>query len=186
MEETELQQDPESQRQRMVRQPGCTVIVPGGVAEASQARADAVCSSTHEEAESQRQRMVHHQEQSLSGWILPSGSWHSTREWWHISALYDLQQSGLTELNTEYAQQILKKGDEEEIRNFVAEIGFVKISRRQIDGASFNRSQLATLKMIFNLLDLEEEFTVFTPLGAEKVWTIEKIMKLRNPAALFL
>lgn len=126
------------------------------------------------------------QNQSLSGWVLPDGTWHPTREWWHISALYELQQENLSELNTPRAKRILKEGCEESIRNFVAEIGFVKISRRQIDASSLNHAQLCTLKNLFNLLSLDEEFLLLMPSGKEKVWPIERIMKLKNPSALFL
>lgn len=122
----------------------------------------------------------------ISGWILPNGQWHSTEEWWHINALYDLRDEGLAELQGAEASAVLSRGDEGEIRDFVARLGFVKISRNQIDAVQMTRNQLSTLQNLLLLCNPEQEIGILLgSTGMLKQVEVSRVMKLKNPALLF-
>ncbi|WP_186647888.1 hypothetical protein [Fluviispira vulneris] len=122
----------------------------------------------------------------ISGWILPCGKWHSTEEWWHINALYDLRDSGLSSLQEKTTLSILANGDEAQIRDHVAHLGFIKISRCQLDGVNMSRQQLATLQSLLFLCDPEQEIGILIGnTGIIKNVNISRIMKLKNPTVLF-
>ncbi|KAB8028119.1 hypothetical protein [Fluviispira multicolorata] len=122
----------------------------------------------------------------ISGWILPCGKWYDTEEWWHINALYDLRDSGLNELQNLSTLNILSGGDEAQIRDHVASLGFIKISRNQLDGVQMSRQQLSTLQSLLLLCDPEQEVGILIGnTGIIKNINISRIMKLKNPVLLF-
>ena len=122
----------------------------------------------------------------LSGWILPDGTWIAVEEWWHLSALFDLRDTGMTPLTTKDSLTVLAGGDEAQIRHHVAELGFVKISRSLIDAYTLSSSQLRTLQELLEFCDLESELGLLQSANAEiKQISVARILKLKNPAALF-
>ena len=122
----------------------------------------------------------------LSGWILPDGTWMAVEEWWHLSALFDLRDTGMTPLTTKQSLAVLAGGDEAQIRHHVAELGFVKISRSLIDAYTLSSSQLRTLQELLEFCDLESELGLLQSANAEiKQISVARILKLKNPAALF-
>jgi hypothetical protein len=116
----------------------------------------------------------------LSGWILPDGRWQPAEEWWHVSALYDLESENSMQTPHELTAA-LKSGDESLIRRSAANAGFVKISRQQIDLVTFNLSQLRTLQGLLELIDPDEEFTLLLDHGQrQKKLSVERILKLKS------
>lgn len=123
----------------------------------------------------------------ISGWILPDGRWYPTKEWWHISGLYDLKDSLYPPLQTADAKRILHAGEEESIRNLASNLSFIKISRGQIDGEHINLEQLVTLKKLLTLIDPESEFDVLNAkVGFVKKVSVQRILKLKNAENFFL
>jgi hypothetical protein len=125
--------------------------------------------------------------EDLSGWILPDGTWQACEEWWHIPVLYDLRDADHAALTSIEARQILDSGIEEKIRNFAALAGFIRISRNLIDAAGLSHEQLLTLQHLLEFCDLDAEIGLLgpNPNGSVRQVTIERILKTRNPNALF-
>lgn len=123
--------------------------------------------------------------QSLSGWILPCGTWQAVQEWWHVSALFDLRQAGLEALQCEDSERVLASGDEALIRDFAARKGLAKVSRGMLDAYTLNDAQLATLKSLMEVCDLEEELTLLMEGGAQRSIPVARLLKLRRAAVLF-
>ncbi|WP_397601230.1 hypothetical protein [Silvanigrella sp.] len=121
----------------------------------------------------------------ISGWILTDGKWHPTEEWWHINAIYDLKENGYPVLQSKETKEILMEGDESKIRDHLAVLGFIKISRSQIDGIKLNISQLVTLQNLLSLCNPDDEIGILGSNGVLKFIRISRIMKLKNPDALF-
>jgi hypothetical protein len=121
----------------------------------------------------------------ISGWILTDGKWHPTEEWWHINAIYDLKEEGYSILQSKETKEILKEGDESKIRDHLAALGFIKISRSQIDGIKLNIPQLVTLQNLLSLCNPDDEIGILGSNGVLKFIRISRIMKLKNPSALF-
>lgn len=122
----------------------------------------------------------------LSGWILPSGEYQEVEEWWHVSHLYDLKKNGLSELCLPEQSAILDRGDESEIRDMAARIGFVKLSRGEIDAYSMNALQLSTLQDLLELCDPDYEFRILVKAGESiKTLSISRILKLKSPKMIF-
>lgn len=122
---------------------------------------------------------------NISGWILSEGKWYPTDEWWHINAIYDLQDKGHPDLQDKETKKILLEGDESKIRGHVSSLGFIKISRSQIDGVKLNRQQLSTLQSLLSLCDPEDEVSILGNNGILKFMSVSRIMKLKNPHVLF-
>ena len=122
---------------------------------------------------------------SISGWILSEGKWFPTEEWWHIQAIYDLRDEGYPDLQTKETKAILAEGDESKIRDHLANIGFIKISRCQIDGIKLNKKQLYTLQNLLSLCNPEDEIGILGRNGTLKFLSIARVMKLKNPEVLF-
>ena len=122
---------------------------------------------------------------NISGWILSEGKWYPTDEWWHINAIYDLRDNGHPDLQSNETKEILLEGDESKIRDHIASLGFVKISRSQIDGAKLNRQQLSTLQNLLSLCSPEDEIGILGSNGILKFISISRVMKLKNPQILF-
>jgi hypothetical protein len=125
--------------------------------------------------------------EELSGWILPDGTWHGCEEWWHIPVLYDLRDAQHPALVTEEAIKTLHSGIEEHIRNYASNAGFIRISRKLIDGTALTYEQLQTLQELLEFCDLDAEIGLLgpNPNGAVRQTTVERILKTRNPTALF-
>lgn len=121
----------------------------------------------------------------ISGWILTEGKWHPTDEWWHINAIYDLRDRGHPDLQGKETKEILLEGEESKIRDHIASLGFIKISRSQIDGVKLNRQQLSTLQNLLSLCDPEDEIGILGSNGILKFLSISRVMKLKNPLVLF-
>ncbi|APJ04692.1 hypothetical protein [Silvanigrella aquatica] len=121
----------------------------------------------------------------ISGWILADGEWYPTDEWWHINAIYDLRDKGHPDLQSKVTNDILQDGDESKIRDHLAELCFIKISRSQIDGIKLNRKQLVTLQNLLSLCDPEAEIGILGSNGILKFISIGRIIKLKNPQILF-
>lgn len=121
----------------------------------------------------------------ISGWILTDGTWYPTDEWWHISAIYDLKDQGYPCLQRQDTYEVLNSGDESIIREHLAILGFIKISRSQIDGIKITNMQLATLQNLLSLCNPDDEIGLLGSNGAIKYIRIARIMKLKNPNALF-
>ncbi len=122
---------------------------------------------------------------NISGWILTEGLWHPTDEWWHINAIYDLRDSGHPDLQKKETKEILLEGEESKIRDHIASLGFIKISRSQIDGVKLNRQQLTTLQNLLSLCNPEDEIGILGSNGILKFLSISRVMKLKNPLVLF-
>lgn len=122
----------------------------------------------------------------LSGWLLPTGEWHPCEDWWHLTALYDLRDAGLAELSSPVAHEILGRGREEEIRDFVAGAGFVRISRSLIDGHALTHRQLLTLQGLVEFCEPNTEIEVLdSKRGVSVRMTIARILKFRSPLHFF-
>ncbi len=121
----------------------------------------------------------------ISGWILTAGTWHLTDEWWHISAIYDLKDQGYPCLQSKDTSTVLNLGDESIIRDHLAQLGFIKISRCQIDGIKLSNIQLATLQNLLSLCNPDDEIGLLGSNGVIKHIRIARIMKLKNANALF-
>lgn len=115
----------------------------------------------------------------ISGWILSEGTWHPTDEWWHLNAIYDLRQNGHPDLQSKETKEILKEGDESKIRDHVASLGFIKISRSQIDGIKLNNKQLSTLQNLLSLCNPDDEIGILGSNGTLKYIRISRLMKLK-------
>lgn len=123
----------------------------------------------------------------ISGWILPCGTWKTAQEWWHIVTLYDLKDLGHPTLQSQEAHEIFAQGCETKIREFAAQNGFVKIAHQKIDGLFLNKKQLLCLQDLLLHYDIHTEFEILHgTLGFIKTITVYKILKLKNPDALFL
>lgn len=122
---------------------------------------------------------------SISGWILTEGKWYPTEEWWHLKAIYDLQDDGYPKLQSNETKKILLDGDEMKIRDHLASLGFIKISRSQIDGDTLNHQQLLTLKNLLTFCNPEDEVCFLRKDGSLKFKTVSRILKLKNPLLLF-
>lgn len=123
----------------------------------------------------------------LSGWLLPEGDWIAVEEWWHISALYDLRDTGYAPLATEASRIVLEAGEEAAIRHHVATLGLIKISRKMIDAYMMNGAQLRTLKGLLEVCDLEAELGLLTGHnGQVRNVSVSRLLKLRNPELLFM
>jgi hypothetical protein len=122
----------------------------------------------------------------LSGWVLPSGEYQVVEEWWHVSHLYDLKAGGQPELQSQECAEILSRGDESEIRDMASKLGFVKISRGEIDAYSISNEQLVSLQAILELCDPEFEFRLLIK-GGESIRPISvaRLLKLRSALKLF-
>jgi hypothetical protein len=119
---------------------------------------------------------------AISGWILPDGRWHAAEEWWHVSALYDLQDQHPQHFQTGLVEA-LKAGDEAKIRRAASEAGFIKISRQQMDLIALNLPQLRTLQKLLHLIDPEEEFIILLEHGnRQKNMAVERLLKLKSVA----
>lgn len=133
--------------------------------------------------------LPHMQEQKylnkISGWILTDGTWLPTDEWWHISAMYDLKEQGYLSLQDKETTEILRLGEESTIREHLAKLGFIKISRSQIDGIKLTQTQLVTLQNLLALCNPDDEIGLLGNNGTIKYIRIARIMKLKNPNALF-
>lgn len=125
--------------------------------------------------------------EDLSGWIFPDGTWQACEEWWHIPVLYDLRDAKHAAFTSSEAQQILDSGIEEKIRNFAAQAGFIRISRNLIDAAGISHEQLHKLQQLLEFCDLDAEIGLLgpNPNGSVRQITVERILKTRNPNALF-
>lgn len=122
----------------------------------------------------------------LSGWILPHGEFVEVDEWWHVSHLYELREQGFESLNLQENALILDRGDESEIRDMAARLGFVKISRGEIDANGMTNHQLRTLQEALELFDPSFEFRVLIEGGkAIKSISVSRLMKLKAATALF-
>jgi hypothetical protein len=121
---------------------------------------------------------------SISGWIQPDGKWHPSDEWWHISAIYELKDLGCPYLQDTVTNKILKEGDEIKIKKHISDIGFIKISRAQIDGNISNTEQLFALQNLLSLCNPDEEIGILGHNGVLKNIRIARIMKLKNPRVL--
>lgn len=120
----------------------------------------------------------------ISGWILPDGQWKAAEEWWHVSALYDLQEEFPQHFNPGL-QEALKGGDESKIRRAASDAGFIKISRQQMDLVSMNIHQLRTLQRLVELIDPEDEFMILLEHGnRQKNIAVERLLKLKSSAPL--
>lgn len=117
---------------------------------------------------------------ALSGWILPDGVWHPAEEWWHVSALYDLQDDKPQHFNAAL-KEALQSGDEARIRRCASEAGFIKISRRQFDFIAMTLNQLRTLQKLVEYLDPEAEFIVLLEHGMrQKKIAVGRLLKLKS------
>jgi hypothetical protein len=118
---------------------------------------------------------------------MPDGQWNPCEEWWHIPVLYDLRDSGFEPLRTSDAKQALDSGEEGVIRDFAAELGFVRVSRHMIDGKTFSQEQLASLKELLELCSPDEEIEILgpNPAGPVRRMTVERILKLQNASLIF-
>jgi hypothetical protein len=126
------------------------------------------------------------QSRPISGWILPDGRWIETKEWWHISALYDLKDEQYAPLQSTKAQQIFQEGDEESIRNFASELGFIKVSQTIIDGEIMTKIQLDTLKNLLLIFNPDFEISVYTSKsGFIKKISVKRIFQLKNSTLFF-
>lgn len=125
--------------------------------------------------------------EDLSGWILPDASWHACDDWWHIPVLYDLRDSNYPCLTSSEARKILNSGIEETIRDFAASLGFFRVSRKLLDGRAMTLEQLVTLQGLLEFCDPDSEVGLLGPdsNGPVRTTTVEKILKTRNPQALF-
>ncbi len=125
--------------------------------------------------------------EDLSGWILPDGKWQACDDWWHIPVLYDLRDANYPCLTSPEARKILHSGVEESIRDFASSLGFFRVSRKMIDGRSMTLNQLATLQSLLEFCNLDSEIGLLgpDPNGPVRTTTVEKILKSRNPQALF-
>lgn len=121
----------------------------------------------------------------ISGWILTDGTWYPTEEWWHISSIYDLKEQGFPSLQSKETKEILDSGDESNIRDHLANLGFIKISRSQIDGIKLTTTQLVTLQNLLSLCNPDDEIGLLGSNGLIKHIRIARIMKLKNPNILF-
>ena len=124
--------------------------------------------------------------QSLSGWILPCGTWKAVQEWWHLSALFELRDAGHQAFLCAESKGILDSGDEALIRDLAARKGLAKVSRGVLDAYTLNDAQLATLKSLMEVCDLEEELTLLSEGGAQRNIAVARVLKLRRAATLFL
>lgn len=137
-----------------------------------------------EKPESRPQAAQHPGE--LSGWLLPDATFVHVAEWWHISYLYDLRDNGMPMLQEPSAITILSGGDESSIRNLAAQLGFVKISRGEIDANGITDAQLAALQCELELFDPSFEFRLLINGGqAIKTIAIDRLMKLKSARNLF-
>ncbi len=125
--------------------------------------------------------------EDLSGWILPNAAWKECEDWWHIPVLYDLRDANYKPLATPEARQVLDSGIEETIRDFASTAGFFRISRKMIDGRSMTLAQLVTLQSLLEFCNPDSEIGLLGPDSNSPVrtTTVEKILKTRNPQALF-
>ena len=122
----------------------------------------------------------------ISGWILPDGEWRDAQEWWHLSTLYDLKDLKYPYLSSEKSKKVLLSGNENDIRNHVCDLGFIKISRSQIDCISMTVKQLSTLKHLISYCSPDDEFSIiYGNTGIIKSVSVNKINKLKNPDGLF-
>lgn len=124
---------------------------------------------------------------TLSGWLLPDGTFLEAKEWWHLAALYDLRDAGEVLLCTPQAKIVLDGGDEDRIKEFVFQIGFVKLGRRLVEGAELSVGQLKTLHSLIEFFVPDEELG-FILEGEEnpRYMSVDRILKLKNPAGLKL
>lgn len=121
---------------------------------------------------------------SLSGWILPDGLWQPAEEWWHVSALYDLQEQ-CPQHFTDSLNEALGSGDEARIRRSASEAGFIKISRQQFDLVSITLNQLRTLQKLIEYIDPEDEFIVLLEHGLrQKKIAVGRLLKLKSAQPL--
>jgi hypothetical protein len=123
----------------------------------------------------------------LSGWILPDGSWLEVDAWWHLNSLYDLRAQGrVAGLCDPEPAAILDVGDEAAVRDMAARLGFVKISRGEIDAYALLDHQLKTLQHVLEEFDPSFRFRLII-MGGERIdhVSIERIMKLRSARLLF-
>ena len=117
---------------------------------------------------------------ALSGWILPDATWRPAEEWWHVSALYDLQEEK-PEFFSEALKEALTSGDEARIRRSASEAGFIKISRQQFDLLTISVAQLRTLQKLIEYIDPEDEFTVLLEHGMrQKILSVGRLLKLKS------
>lgn len=126
----------------------------------------------------------------ISGWILPRGEWVEVEEWWHISYLYELKDDpnlpGSEHFQTQQGKEVLKRGDESEIRDFAATVGFVKLSRGEIDSYGMTSKQLTTLKELIEWCDPDFEFRLLIRGGqVVKPIAVDRLLKLRSSTRLF-
>ncbi len=123
---------------------------------------------------------------ALSGWILPDASFVHVAEWWHVSYLYDLRDNGMPLLQEPAALATLAEGDESNIRNLAAQLGFVKISRGEIDANGMTEAQLSALQCELELFDPSFEFRLLISGGQTiKTIAIDRLMKLKSARNLF-
>ena len=122
----------------------------------------------------------------LSGWILPDATFVHVAEWWHVSYLYDLRDNGMPLLQEPTALATLAEGDESNIRNLAAQLGFVKISRGEIDANGMTESQLSALQCELELFDPSFEFRLLINGGQTiKTISIDRLMKLKSARNVF-
>ena len=120
--------------------------------------------------------------EDLSGWIFPDGRWYPCENWWHVAALYDLRDEGMQELQNPETAKFLAEGDEAKIKEHMAECGFIKVSRKFIDGCHMTEQQLKKLQELLFLCDLECEFAyLLRKTNAVERITVQKILKMRRP-----
>ncbi|MBX9703332.1 MAG: hypothetical protein K2X39_04185 [Silvanigrellaceae bacterium] len=118
--------------------------------------------------------------EEICGWILPDGTWLAVEQWWHISAIYDLQEAGYPALQEGDIEKALKKGDEIEIRALLAHQGFIKISRHQVDALNISNKQLQTLQGLLELCNPEDDLEfIQNESYSYKYIKISRIMKLK-------
>lgn len=125
--------------------------------------------------------------EDLSGWILPDATWKACDDWWHIPVLYDLRDANYPCLTSAEARKILHSGVEESIRDFAASLGFFRVSRKMIDGRSMTLEQLVTLQSLLEFCNPDSEIGLLGPDANAPIrtTTVEKILRMRNPQALF-
>lgn len=123
----------------------------------------------------------------LSGWILPDAQWLAVEEWWHVSCLYELRSSSrVPALASPEVAAVLDEGDEAKIRDAAARLGFVKVSRGEIDAYGLTDAQLRTLQVQLGDFDPEFEFRILLG-GGERIYPISVglLLKLRTARRIF-
>lgn len=104
-----------------------------------------------------------------------------------MACLYDLRDSGrVPGLLDPACVAVLEGGDESSIRDMAAKLGFVKISRGEIDAYALSDAQLRTLQSSLEDFDPEFEFRLLIAGGQQvQLISVDRILKLRSAQVLF-